>query len=146
MTVPRRFAGRARHRTRRAAAVLGAGALCVAAALVPGSGAQAAPSRDACFARSNINGFSAPNDRTVYVRVGVSQIFRLDLMTKCINLTFRQNIGLEARPANAFICSPLEATVVYRDTGGGFPQRCPVTAIHKLTPEEIAALPKKDRP
>jgi hypothetical protein len=146
MTVLRRFADRARHATRPSAVVLAAGALCVAAAVAPETGAKAARSRDACFARSNINGFSAPDDHTVYVRIGVSQIFRLDLMTRCINLTFRHNIGLEARPANAFICSPLEATVVYRDIGGGFPQRCPVTAIHKLTPEEIAALPKKDRP
>jgi hypothetical protein len=75
----------------------------------------------------------------------VSQIFRLDLMTNCLDLTFRQGIGLEDQPANAFICSPLEATVVYRDYGG-IPERCPVKAIHKLTPDEIAALPKKDRP
>jgi hypothetical protein len=26
------------------------------------------------------------------------------------------------------------------------PQRCPVRSMHKLTPEEIAALPKNARP
>jgi hypothetical protein len=28
----------------------------------------------------------------------------------------------------------------------GMRQRCPVTAIHKLTADEAAALPKRDRP
>ena len=120
-------------------------ALISAAAFCLATGAVAADkSPNACIVRSDINGFSAPDDHTVYVRVGVNQIFRLDLMTHCLDLTFRQAIGLEDQPATAWICSPLEATVVYRDLG--VTQRCPVTAIHKLTPAEIASLPKKDLP
>jgi hypothetical protein len=34
--------------------------------------------------------------------------------------------------------------VVYHETG--MRERCPVSAMHKLTPDELAALPKKDRP
>lgn len=124
---------------RRGATLLGA-ALCLGA-----PAAKAADSHGACFARSNVQGFNAPDDRTVYIRVGVNDIYRLDLMTSCLDLTFRQGIGLEDQPASAFICSPLEATVVYR-AAGGIPERCPVTAIHKLTPQEAAALPKKDQP
>jgi len=106
---------------------------------------NAPKAEQSCFWAHNINGFSAPNDKTVYVRVGVNEIFRLDLMSECTGLTFRQSIGFEREPAgDAFICNPLQATIVYRDTG--IPQRCPVTAMHKLTPEEAAALPKKDRP
>jgi len=120
-----------------------------AALLLAVSAANAAGSHDTCFARREVESFSAPNDHTVYLRVGVSRYYRLDLMTNCLDLTFRQGIGqgigLEDQPANAFICSPLEATVVYRAVGG-IAQRCPVTAIHKLTPAEAAALPKKDKP
>ncbi len=101
-------------------------------------------SNDQCFVRRNINGFSAPNDRTVYIRVGVSDVWRLDLMTECTGLSFRNAFALEARPATAWICSPLDATVIVRQTG--MSQRCPVSAMHKLTPDEIAALPKRDRP
>lgn len=136
MTVPRRIA-------RFAPGLVGltafGAALCLAA-----PGAAADKSHDACFARRNIESFNAPNDRTVYVRVGVDQIYRLDLMIDCTNLTFRQGIGLEDQPATPWICSPLEATVIYHDNG--IRERCPVRAIHKLTPQEIAALPKKDRP
>jgi hypothetical protein len=87
-----------------------------------------------CFYTRNINGFQAPDDRTVYIRVGVRDIYRLSLMVGCTGLTFRQGIGLESTPA----------TVVYRDTG--IRNRCPVSDIHKLTPAEIAALPKRDLP
>jgi hypothetical protein len=97
-----------------------------------------------CLFTRNINGFNAPNERTVYVRVGVSDVFRLDLMSACSGLTFRQGIGIESTPGDPWICSPIQATVVYRDTG--IPQRCPVSAMHKLTPEELAALPKRDQP
>jgi hypothetical protein len=119
----------------------------VAVAALPPAGiakTDAPKKDDACFVRRNINGFSAPNDHTVYIRVGVSEIFRLDLMTDCPRLTFRQEFGLEDRPASPWVCSPLDATVVYRETG--IPVRCPVKSIHKLTDDEIKALPKRDHP
>ena len=97
-----------------------------------------------CFYTRNINGFQAPDDRTVYIRVGVRDIYRLSLMVGCTGLTFRQGIGLESTPGDSWICSPIQATVVYRDTG--IRNRCPVSDIHKLTPAEIAALPKRDLP
>jgi hypothetical protein len=97
-----------------------------------------------CLFTRNINGFNAPNEHTVYVRIGVSDVFRLDLMSACSGLTFRQGIGIESTPGDPWVCSPIQATVVYRDTG--IPQRCPVSAMHKLTAEELAALPKRDQP
>ena len=144
MTVPRQLTLVARSRASSGAVL--AGTAIVGAALCLGApAANAANSHDACFVRSNVESFSAPTDHTVYLRVGVNQYYRLDLMTNCLDLTFRQAIGLEDQPATPWICSPLEATVVYR-AAGGIPQRCPVKAIHKLTPEEVAALPRKDRP
>ena len=141
MTVPGHIAFEARALAPTLlAAALGAAALWVAA-----PAASAASSRDTCFARRNVESFNAPDDHTVYLRVNGNQFYRLDLMTRCLDLSFRQGIGLEDQPANAFICSPLEATVVYR-SAGSIPQRCPVKAIHKLTPAELAALPKKDQP
>lgn len=106
--------------------------------------AQPKPTPDACIFVRNINGFSAPNDSTVLVRVGVKDIYRLDLMSPCIGITFDQRLSLDSSPGRSWICSPLEATVISGRTGGR--QRCPVTAIHKLTVEEVAALPRRDRP
>jgi len=139
MIVSGRLTARARPVALAGVAFLGA-ALWLAA-----PSASAASSKNTCFARRNVESFNAPDDHTVYLRDGVRNIYRLDLMTSCLDLSFRQGIGLEDQPANAFICSPLEATVVYR-AAGGIPQRCPVKAIHRLTPAEVAAVPKKDLP
>jgi hypothetical protein len=99
---------------------------------------------DQCFLSSNVEGFRAHDDKTLYIRVGVSEIYRLDLMSNCFDLSYREALGFEHTPGNPWICSPLDATVVYRTNG--IPNRCPVSAIHKLTPAEITALPKKDKP
>ncbi|HEX4195811.1 MAG TPA: DUF6491 family protein [Caulobacteraceae bacterium] len=125
-----------------ASAAIAAGVVLSATAA---SAQPAANNGNQCFWKRNINGFQAPNDRTVYIRVGVRDIYRLDLMNDCTGLTFRQGIGLETiPPGDGQICNALQATVVYNDTG--IRNRCPVTAIHKLTPAEIAALPKRDLP
>ncbi len=135
------------HTTARLARIAASTAILVGAVLsAPVVGAQPASRSggEQCFFRSNINGFIAPNDHTVYIRVGVRDIYRLDLMSDCTGLSFRQGIGLESTPGDPQICSAIQATIVYRDTG--IPNRCPVSAIHKLTPAEIAALPKRDLP
>jgi len=126
--------------------LISAAALAIAAAAAPAvSLAQPAhENENTCFARRFVEGFSAPDNQTVYLRVGVSDIYRLKLFSDCLDLTYRNAIGLEDQPASAFICSPLEATVVYRHNG--MSQRCPVTEIHKLTPAEIAAAPKGELP
>lgn len=124
-----------------------ASAAVLAGVVLVGSVASAQPAgqTNQCFWKPNINGFQAPDNRTVYIRVGVRDIYRLDLMNDCIGLTFRQGIGLETiPPGEGQICNALQATVVYNDAG--IRNRCPVTAIHKLTAAEIAALPKRDLP
>jgi hypothetical protein len=120
--------------------------LAGAALAITGSAAQAAPTKAAgeCFLSSNVDGFHAHDDRTVYISVGVREIWRLDLMHDCQGLTFKNDIGLEHRGAGPWVCSPIEAEIVYRDSG--FPQYCPVSGLHHLTPAERDALPKRDRP
>ena len=106
--------------------------------------AQPGSTGDQCFAKRNIEGFQAPDNRTVYIRVGVSDVYKLDLMFDCTGLAFRQGFGLESTPGDPWICKPIQATVIYRE--GGIAMRCPVSAIHKLSPAELDALPKRDRP
>ena len=126
---------------------LAASAAALAGSLLLTSAVHAQPPAshgNQCFYTRNIQGFNAPDDHTVYLRVGVRDIYRLDLMTGCTGLTFKQNIGLQSTPGDPWICSAIQATVVYRDTG--IANRCPVSNIHKLTPDEIAALPKRSLP
>jgi hypothetical protein len=111
----------------------------------PAGPAPAAGSANACFSARDINGFNAPDDHTLYIRVGVHDVYRLDLTQGCSDLTFRDGIGLRSvPPGDHFICSPIQAEVVYRDHG--FPERCDVTAIHKLSKADLAATPRRDLP
>jgi len=137
-------------RLTKAALVAAMGMIGITGVVASRGQAQPAPTAAAkpenqCFYSRNINGFNAPDDRTLYIRVGVNEVYRLDLMNDCNGLTFRQDIALSDEPAgDAFICSPIQATVTYREAG--IRERCPVTAMHRLTPAEIAAVPKKFLP
>lgn len=97
-----------------------------------------------CINTRLLETFAAPDTHTVYVRVAVNEVWRLDLMTNCLELPYRLNIGLEGQRGDPWICHPVEATVI--NHGSGIPHRCPVSAMHKLTPQEIAALPKNAVP
>ena len=106
------------------------------------------PAKDAarqqCFYSSNINNFTTEADRIVYIRVGVADVYRLDLMTECPELGFRYNVQFTRADRGSSICSPVDLTISYRQNGAR--RICPVVDMHKLTPEQIAALPKRLRP
>jgi hypothetical protein len=126
-------------------------ALLTALALVPvaGSGLAAEPSapptKQACFYSRDIDNFAAVDDRTVNIRVGLKDDYRLDLFTDCLGVRWSDRIALISRPG-AFICAgePQNLTLFVHTSIG--PLRCPVSGIRRLTPEEIAALPRKQRP
>ena len=62
-----------------------------------------------CLYVRNITNFNAVDNQTLYVRVGVNQIFRFDLFKNCLGLTFRQSLTIKATGASPWICSPLTA-------------------------------------
>lgn len=115
--------------------------------LAPGAPASAdaakAPAPRQCFWTHQVSGFNAPNDRTVNLRVGVRDVYRLDLFAPCHDVNWNEQIALESR-GQPDICSGLDATIITQTTAG--PQRCAVKTVRKLTPEEVAALPAKERP
>ena len=113
------------------------------AAAADKSPAAAGKTRQACFFARDVNSFSAAGDRTVYVRVGVRDVYRLDLFNSCPDIDWNWSIGLQSHGSD-WICSPLDATIIARSPIG--PQRCEVDKVTKLTPEEVAALPRRARP
>lgn len=123
------------------------GAVALAAGAILGLGG-AGPAPDAkparsCFWTQEANGFTVADDHTVYLRVGLKDVYRLDLFGSCPDARWEQSIALESRPGSS-ICSPMDATLITNGPTG--PQRCPVSKLTKLTPEEAAALPKKHKP
>jgi hypothetical protein len=128
------------HAVLAAAALLALGATAARAADTPAKPASQ------CFWARNVDSFAAPDDHTVYVRVNVRDVYRLDLMISCPDVDWNQRVELRStHGAGGSICNPLDAEIVSHATGIGR-QRCPVKTMTKLTPAEVAALPKRAKP
>jgi hypothetical protein len=119
-----------------------ASALCAPAQAAPTTKKAEKPGHF-CFWPSEVDGFQAVDDRTINVRVGVKDVYQLTLFSPALDIDWTQRIGIQSWGGGS-ICSGLDATVIVPGPIG--PQKYPVTDIHKLTPEEIAATPRKDRP
>lgn len=104
--------------------------------------AAKAPNRN-CFWANTVSNFNAIDETTVYIRAGVKDVYRLDLFTRCIDIDWNQSIALVSRGGNS-ICTGFDATIVTKGPIG--PQRCEVRNVTKLTPQEVEALPSKQRP
>ena len=96
-----------------------------------------------CFWSHQVNSFAAQGDRLVNLRVGVKDYFQLELMGPCPDVDWTQKIALVSRGGST-ICSGLDAEIVTPSPIG--PQKCPVKSVRKLTPTEVAALPKGAKP
>lgn len=103
----------------------------------------AKPSKNQCFFTRNADGFAAPDDKTLYVRVGVRDVYKFDMFGTCQDMDWNQRIALVSRGGSS-ICTGMDADVVTHSPIG--PMRCPVRSVKKLTPDEVKALPPKARP
>jgi hypothetical protein len=113
-----------------------------------GSGAEAyaaaRPPRQ-CFFASNVNSYRAADDeRAVYLRVGVNEIWKMEFAGSCPGVDWsRGRIGLAQRGGSS-ICGGFDADVLVDDAG--FQRRCIVRNVRLLSEAEVAALPEKERP
>jgi hypothetical protein len=122
--------------------------LSVSASAQPPAAAAPPPNRHpACFWIRNITNFAANDTSTLYLRVGGNQTWALSLFANCFQLDWVQRVGIRNRGAGSNVCEGPNPgiDVVLRDVGIGR-QSCPVTAVRKLTPAEVAALPPLARP
>lgn len=97
-----------------------------------------------CFSAASVRNFRAVDNRTVNVRAG-RNVYRLDLFGTCPDITWTQGMGLNTT-AGRTICtgSGLGTSVIVRGPTG--PQSCAVQTVTLLTPEEVKALPARQRP
>ncbi len=84
------------------------------------------------------------DSKALYLRVGVSQVFRLDLAYACPTLQQPNARLITKLRGGDWICHPLDVDLQVSD--GVVPEPCIVKGLSRLTREEIAALPKGVRP
>lgn len=121
---------------------------CAAAPAGTTPGANASPANAggrSCFWANQVNSWTASDDeKTAYLKVGVNDVYKAELFGRCQDLDTTQTIGLQSRSGGNSICDGLDVVLIVESALG--PQRCMVTRMSKLTPEEIAALPPKLKP
>jgi hypothetical protein len=124
---------------------------CVAALIACGTAGAAAAETASharqCFFSSELSSWREVGDKQVNLRVGVSDVYRLDLIGHCLDLPFAETIGIETRGGSSEICSGLDVNLIVpqRETHA-FPERCMATSLRKLSKAEVDALPRGQRP
>ncbi|MBU2136876.1 MAG: hypothetical protein KKA45_11835 [Alphaproteobacteria bacterium] len=111
----------------------------------PGELAQTAatPQARECFFTRNVSGFSAPDDETLYLRVGVRDVYQMQMFSPCPDMDWAQKLAVVSRSGSS-VCRGTDATIISPGPLGE--QRCLVRAVRKLSPAEADALPRGDRP
>ncbi|HWA61045.1 MAG TPA: hypothetical protein VG939_06710 [Caulobacteraceae bacterium] len=121
----------------------------LAAALISGS-AAAAPvegpaSTHPCFFITQWEGWKAPDANTLYLRVNMHDVYRVDLSAGSSQLMDPGVHLISNVRGSSSICNAIDLDLKVSD-GHGFSSPLIARSIRKLTPEEVAAIPKKFRP
>jgi hypothetical protein len=126
--------------------ILAAALLAVAGATAATAAApDKAPDRP-CFASINWKGWSAPGDGDfLYLRVGLHDIYRVDLTPGTRVYKDADNFLVNEIRGSNWICSPLDLDLTLSDHHG-FRQPLIARSLRKLSPAEVAAIPRKDLP
>jgi hypothetical protein len=108
--------------------------------------AETRSKRDPCFLSSSWQGWSAPGDGDVLLlRVHLRDIYRVELTPGSHVRRFPDYFLINRIRGSNWICSPLDLDLTLSDQQG-FQQPLIARSLRKLTPEEIAAIPRKDLP
>lgn len=124
-----------------AAAALGL-ALCATAALAD----KPAEHTNNCFLSNNWKSWTAsPDGDVLYLRIDINKIYRVDLTRGSRARKYPGSFLVNRVRGSNWICSPLDLDLTLADDTG---MRQPLIAqsLRRLTPAEIAAIPKKDLP
>jgi hypothetical protein len=118
-----------------------AGVLALAATL-PAAEAQPSPAVSTpCFRLNNVDNSRMVDPRTLLMRVSGNRIYKVGFDANCAT---GQTYGLVIHPVDnsGEICRAIEFNVSVRDTG----EQCEPRTLTLLSPDEVAAIPAKDRP
>jgi hypothetical protein len=122
------------------AAVAALGLSCAAHADAP-----AAKPKTSCFRARDWSGWRAPNKDTIYFRINVRDIYQIDLEAGGSTLlTWPDSHLINEIHGVDSVCSPIDLDLKVSSDRIVIPLF--VKSITKLTPEQVAAIPKKFLP
>ena len=106
--------------------------------------APAAKPRMQCFFTRDWSGWRSPDEKTIYLRVNVSTIYQIDLSYGSSLLTWPDSHLINEVRGSDSICSPIDLDLKVANDHVVEPLF--IKAISRLTPEQVAAIPKKYLP
>ena len=130
---------------------LGRLAAGVVAALAMLGAASAAPAADTngrrCFTVNDWNGWSSPSPDVLYLAVNFRDVYKAELTQPVQGLDPAYTVLISDETGPQSICSAVDLHLIMTRRGGGGGRRGLIArSLTRLTPEEIAAIPKRDRP
>jgi hypothetical protein len=134
------------------ASLIGAGALSgaagpaeQAASAPPGVDAAArAASSSQCFYRRDIRNHTVGDAHTLYLDVAGRDVWRIEMSNACLASAMSSDpLILRNQTGGQSVCKPIDLDIAIASGGVS---HCIVSGITRLTPAEVAALPKKMRP
>jgi hypothetical protein len=117
------------------------------AATLAGAPALAAnnASRSSCFYITQWQGWKAPDANTIYLGVNLHDVYRVDLSAGSPQLLWPDSHLISQVRGPDTICNAIDLQLSVSNTTG-FRQPLIARKLTKLTPDEVAAIPKKYRP
>ena len=106
--------------------------------------ALAAPN-SSCFRMRDAQNHTVIDGKTLYLSVRGKQVYRVSMKGSCLGSAMNTDpLITQTFGGTDSICRPMDLDL--KVDMNGFASHCIVDKIDKLTPEEIAAIPKKLRP
>ncbi|WP_312144672.1 DUF6491 family protein [Brevundimonas sp.] len=132
------------------AAVAGASTLasCAPSTKVVGTPAASREAHaDRCFNVSDVRNFTVDSHSDIYVRSGRDKVFQVSAVGGCWDLDSAVSLAILPRFPTSSISTCVGDTVeVIVPSGSPGNRRCRALVVKSLTPEEVAALPKRSQP
>lgn len=111
-----------------------------------GFAASAAPSQPgSCFLARDMRNHTVFDSHTLLIDVGGHSVWRIGMSGACLAGAMSSDPIVTRRPPGSEqVCRPIDLDIAV--SKGGFSSPCIVKSITRLTPAEVAALPRKMRP
>jgi hypothetical protein len=115
-----------------------------AAVSAPGVDAVATVGAGGCFRRSDVRNHTVGGPKTLYLDVAGRDVYRIEMSNACLASAVSSDpLILRNQTGTQSVCKPIDLDITVAAAG---PQKCIVSSIAKLSPAQVAALPKKMRP
>jgi hypothetical protein len=114
----------------------------------PGPSSKPKAAENQCFPISEFENWRAPDAKTMYLRVSVNEYYRIDMAGECPELTYPDAHLITVWRGSNEVCGPLDWDLKVADGSGpgSFAVPCIVKGQTRLSPAEVAAIPKKFKP